>query len=78
MWSIFIVDVFMGGASPSGLFGDITLVAKCVGLNVSAAIASRLFFNLREDQAEGFMLWGLAPISIAILGLSLFFPGASL
>ncbi len=75
VWTLFIVDVFLGGAGSLGVLGDMALVLKCVGINVLSKVTSQLFFHLREDQAEAFMLWKLTPISILILALSLLLPG---
>jgi hypothetical protein len=73
VWSLFIIDLFFGGAT--GPAGGFFLVIKAVIINVGAGALSRLFFQLREDQAEAFILWRLTPISIVILALSLLFPG---
>jgi len=75
VWTLFVVDVFMGGAGKLGPLGDLSLIVKCVGVNVVSKAISQLFFHLREDQAESFILWRLMPISILILGLSLLIPG---
>ncbi|MDZ4677318.1 MAG: hypothetical protein SGI74_07375 [Oligoflexia bacterium] len=72
IWSLFIVDTFLGGAH--GVMGNGLLILKCVILNVSSEVLSCLFVRLREDQAESFILWKLTPISILILTLSLFLP----
>jgi len=75
VWSVFMADVFLGGADFSGLGGGGILLVKCVSINVFSAIGAHLFFQLREDQAESFILWRLAPVSILILVLSLLLPG---
>ena len=77
VWSLFIVDIFFGGAAGalSGPVGDALFILKAVVINVISGVVAKLFFQLREDQAEAFILWRLAPISIAILALSLIFPG---
>jgi hypothetical protein len=87
IWTLFVVDVFLGGAGSGnsslgqtvsvafGLVGNIFLVVKCVAINVFSSCCSQLFFRLREDQAEALILWGLAPLSVGILALSLLFPG---
>jgi hypothetical protein len=73
IWSLFIVDTFLGGAQ--GAFGDVFLVVKCILLNVLSEVVSFLFVRLREDQAEAFILWRFAPISVLILTFSLLLPG---
>jgi len=75
VWTLFMVDVFLGGASTTGMVGNIGLILKSVLINVASSLASQLFFRLREDQAEAFILWRLTPISILILALSLLIPG---
>jgi hypothetical protein len=75
VWALFIADVFLGGADMDGFAGVFVLVFKCVGINLLSVIVSHLFFQLREDQAEAFILWRLGPLSILILALCLLFPG---
>jgi hypothetical protein len=75
LWTLFMVDIFLGGYGAGGALGGGLLIVKCVVLNVISSFGSQLFMRLREDQAESFILWNLTPISIMILALSLLFPG---
>ena len=75
VWSIFIADVFLGGAHLENFMGVLLLISKGVGVNIASVIISHLFFQLREDQAESFILWRLGPLSIVILAFCLLFPG---
>jgi hypothetical protein len=71
VWSLFVVNVFLGGASGDGFGGALGLVAKWVVVNVTTILLSRPFFRFREDQAEVFVLWRLVPISMVVLVLSI-------
>jgi hypothetical protein len=75
VWTLFLVDVFFAGSGSLGILGDLFLIFKCVALNVVSHFGSQLFFHLREDQAEAFILWRLTPITVLILALTLLFPG---
>jgi hypothetical protein len=75
VWTLFMVDVFLGGSGGATVVGDLVLIFKCVSINTISYFGSKQFFNLREDQAESFILWRLTPIAIFILAISLLFPG---
>jgi hypothetical protein len=75
VWTLFLIDVFFSGSGAIGPAGNLFLVLKCLLLNVASYFGSQLFFHLREDQAEAFILWRLTPITVLILALTLLFPG---
>lgn len=73
-WSLFISTVFLGGIFDETVVAAIIFIFKTLLVNVMLFLLSHLFFRLREDQAEAFILWRLTPFCFLILVATIFFP----